>query len=116
MATKHKTRIRQVPVLGGVHYGIRAAGRYYNVHPSVVSSWIRSGEVGLAGPSEPGDPLPIADASLRRRLASYSPDRDNKSRRSRTIPRCKQNRLAAERLAFQATGIPLIMWRRWRDG
>ena len=88
MATQYKTRIRQAPVPGGVHKGVRAAGRYYNVDPTLISIWIKKGKVALAGPVEPGTPLPIDDASLRRRLQSYTPDKDNQARkrRSRTIP------------------------------
>ena len=94
MATQHKNRLRQAPVPGGVHQGARAAGRYYNLEPSLISKWVAQRVVDLAGPSKPGVPLLIDDASLRRRLATYTPDKDNQSRkgRSRTIPAMQAER------------------------
>ena len=89
MATLYSTRIRQTPEPSGVIYGVRPAGRKYKVEPSLISKWIKNGEVALVGgPTTPGAPLAIDDSSLRKRLQFYTPDKDNKSRRrrSRTIP------------------------------
>ena len=114
MATLHKTRIRQAPKPGGVHDGVRAAGRYYNLEPSLISKWIKAGEVDLvAAGIVDGAPLPIDDASLRKRIATYTPNKDNKSRRtrSRTIPEIQAARAVGatnghSRVAGPGVGAP----------
>ena len=113
MATSHKTRIRQAPEPGNVIYGVRAAGRKYNIDHKVISLWIKNGEVALAGPCEPGAPLPIDEASLRKRIASYTPHRDNQARRrrSRTIPEMLAEResRAATAPALPRSGVEVVL-------
>lgn len=82
------TRIRVAADPSGVIYGVRSAGRKYNIDKKVISRWIEKGEVKLAGPFEPGAPQPIDESSLRKRISNYTPHRDNanRRRRSKTIP------------------------------
>ena len=88
MVTTTKHRIREAPEPSGMISRNHAAKKYH-VPGSLLSIWVAKGEVKVAKAAAfPGDTVLLDEASLRKRLQSYTPNKDNRARkpRSRTAP------------------------------
>lgn len=84
-------RIREAAEASGVISVNAAAKKYqkYGITSSLIRIWVKKGEVAVAKAAAfTGDTVLLDEASLRKRISTYTPHRDNAARRSRsrTIP------------------------------